>query len=87
MYIFTRFLRIALLLLLVYFLYRILFKGGGFKFSKKKKKQHPQKQLEGLKKDPVCGTYIPENQATRYKDQYFCSEECKEKYRALQDSD
>ncbi|MCK5057025.1 MAG: hypothetical protein KAT34_10240 [Candidatus Aminicenantes bacterium] len=86
MYIFIRFLRIALLALLVYFLYRILFKNEGFKFFKKRKKQHPRKRLEGLKKDPVCGTYIPENQAIRYKDQYFCSEECKEKYQTLKDS-
>lgn len=85
MYIFIRFFRIALVLLLVYFLYRFLFKGEDFNLFKKRKKQHPQKQLEGLKKDPVCGTYIPENQAIRYKDQYFCSEACKETYRTLKE--
>jgi YHS domain-containing protein len=40
-----------------------------------------------MKKDPVCGTYIPENQAIRYKDNFFCSEKCKEKFKTLKDSD
>ena len=85
MYIFMRFLRIALVILVIYFLFKILFKGEGGGFFKKKKKQpHPQKQIREMKKDPVCGTYIPEDQAIRYKDEYFCSEECREKFKTLQ---
>ena len=34
-----------------------------------------------LVKDPVCGTYVPKNTAIAYKDTFFCSEECKGKYR------
>ncbi|MCK4764337.1 MAG: YHS domain-containing protein [Candidatus Aminicenantes bacterium] len=36
-----------------------------------------------MKKDPVCGTYVPENQAVKYKDYFFCSPECKEKFQTL----
>lgn len=87
MYIIIRFLRILLFVLLGYFLFRILWKGKGFNFFKSSKKKHPQKKIEEMKKDPVCGTYIPENQAIRYKDFYFCSEECKEKFRTLKSSE
>lgn len=34
-----------------------------------------------LVKDPVCGTYVPQDTAIAYKDAFFCSEECKGKYR------
>ena len=33
-----------------------------------------------LVKDPVCGTYIPEETALRADDQFFCSEECRKKF-------
>jgi hypothetical protein len=33
-----------------------------------------------LMKDPVCGTYIPEETALRSADQFFCSEECLRKF-------
>ena len=32
-----------------------------------------------LVKDPVCGTYVPQANALRMGDQFFCSEECREK--------
>ena len=33
-----------------------------------------------LVKDPVCGTYIPEETAVRANDKFFCSEECRQKF-------
>ncbi|MCU0287626.1 MAG: YHS domain-containing protein [Acidobacteria bacterium] len=40
-----------------------------------------------MKKDPICGTYIPENQAVISEINgtihYFCSEECKLKFQEL----
>jgi hypothetical protein len=33
-----------------------------------------------LVKDPVCGTYVPENTAIRSGNASFCSEECRAKY-------
>jgi hypothetical protein len=34
-----------------------------------------------LIKDPVCGTYIPQATAIQAGDQFFCSEECRRKYK------
>jgi hypothetical protein len=34
-----------------------------------------------LVKDPVCGTYIPQATAIQAGDQFFCSEECRRKYK------
>jgi hypothetical protein len=33
-----------------------------------------------LVKDPVCGTYIPQDTAFRARDQFFCSEACRRKF-------
>ena len=35
-----------------------------------------------LVKDPVCGTYVPEQTAIRAGEHFFCSNECKSKYLA-----
>jgi YHS domain-containing protein len=36
--------------------------------------------VEEIRKDPICGTYIPISQAVKFNDdngvKYFCSEEC-----------
>ena len=84
-----RLLRFLLLVWIGYLLYKVLWKGviqGLFKFKKKRRFQSP-KAIEEMKKDPVCGTYIPENQAIKYRRNnttyYFCSEECKQKFHEL----
>jgi YHS domain-containing protein len=83
-----RLLRILFAVLIGFFIYRLLFKKGDSGLFKKKKKkyswQEQDKAIAEMKKDPICGTYIPENQAIRYKDEYFCSKECKEKFISLQ---
>ena len=70
-----------------YVLYKILWKGEGIGLFRSRKKAHPQNAIEEMKKDPVCGTYIPENQAIKYRmgseTYYFCSEECKQAFREL----
>ena len=33
-----------------------------------------------LVKDPVCGTYVPEASALHAENQFFCSEECRQKF-------
>ncbi|HYR43162.1 MAG TPA: hypothetical protein VER98_09075 [Terriglobia bacterium] len=33
-----------------------------------------------LVKDPVCGTYVPEGTALHAGDQFFCSENCRDKW-------
>ncbi|MGD2088208.1 MAG: YHS domain-containing protein [Candidatus Aminicenantes bacterium] len=83
-------LRLLLILTIGYIVYKVLWKGKPlFRSKPKQHKPHPQKPLEEMKKDPICGTYIPENQAIKYKAggeiHYFCSEECKNKFRQLQE--
>lgn len=86
-----RLLRILLLVGIGYFLYRALWKGEGLWFlkSKRKRKVKTPKLIEEMKKDPVCGTYVPENQALKERLEgityYFCSEECKEKFHRLKE--
>jgi uncharacterized protein len=82
-----RILRFFIITALVYFLFRFLWKGNLFGFLKREKKSGSSKPLEEMKKDPVCGTYIPESQALKlnWKKEsfYFCSEECKKKFQKL----
>jgi uncharacterized protein len=92
MYVLIRFLRLVLLIVIIYILYKVLWKGDWFPslFSNKSKRRgdHPQAALEEMKKDPVCGAYLPISQAVKYgkghTTQYFCSEECKNKFLELQ---
>ena len=88
MYFLIRLLKFILLGVIGYILYKVLWKGESLSLFKAKKKQHPQQALEEMKKDPVCGTYLPENLAVKYKFSgkayYFCSEECKQKFQQLQ---
>ncbi len=78
---------------IAYYLYRLLWKGGGRNSTKNKRKPTPNSStptpqvIEEMKKDPVCGTYIPEHEAIVLNSlkgkQYFCSEGCKKKYVTL----
>ena len=80
--------RLLILVAIGYVLYRFLWKGDigfpWFKKAKKNKKPHPQAALQEMRRDPVCGTYIPENQAIKLKVKketlFFCSEECKKEF-------
>ncbi len=81
-------LRFVFLGLILYILYKVV-KGEPLKFSFFKRKRRPKstQKLEEMKKDPVCGTYLPESQALTYKYQgetyYFCSHDCKQKFQQL----
>lgn len=94
MYVSVRFIGLICVFILIYILYRALWKGEGFGFLIfKKKKQSPINNKEKsngmviaqMRKDPVCGTYIPENQAISHKHSgethYFCSENCWQKFK------
>ena len=91
-----RLLRFILIALGVYFLYKLLRKALGRGRSKSREEQErsngqqPPGIVEEMKKDPVCGTYVPEKQALRYRfhgtDYYFCSEGCKVKFKELKQS-
>ncbi|MCP4215917.1 MAG: YHS domain-containing protein [bacterium] len=79
-----RLLRLLMLAVVGYVLYRVLWKGEGLDFFRSKKKKSTGKAPLKMRKDPVCGTYLPEDQAVmlrRKRDTfYFCSEECKKKF-------
>ena len=92
MYILLRLIRILLIGLVLLFIYRLLFKGNEPKKKKRHryaKKRRPAQAIEEMKKDPICGTYIPESQGIFYqKDKnsyFFCSEECKRKFLELEE--
>ena len=38
-------------------------------------------RLERLVEDPVCGVRVPESRAIRDGDRFFCSEECRARFR------
>jgi hypothetical protein len=42
----------------------------------------PRRGSARLIKDPVCGTYVAEETAVRANGQFFCSDECRDKFRA-----
>ena len=78
-----------------YALYKWLWKGeNSWPFGSKKKKRRggsskePPAVIEEMRKDPVCGTYVPVNQAVKDRigvtTYYFCSEECKQKFHELE---
>ncbi len=82
-----RILRFLIIAAVVYFLIRLLWKGDLFGFLRREKKSKSPKQLEEMKKDPVCGTYIPESQAFKlnWKKEtvYFCSKKCRDEFQKL----
>ena len=82
-----RILRWLIIGILVYFLFRVLFKGKPLRIFRKKRKSGSSGTLEEMKKDPVCGTYIPEGQAIKMKwnqeTVYFCSEKCQNEFKKL----
>jgi YHS domain-containing protein len=84
MYIIVRILNILLVVAIIYVLYKVLWKGESLFKNSKKKSDNPQKAIEEIKKDPICGTYVPVGHSLSYKSgketHYFCSEECKSKY-------
>ena len=82
-----RILRWFIIGILVYFLYKSLFKGKFSGFFRKKSKSGSSGYLEEMKKDPVCGTYIPESQAIKmnWKQEvvFFCSKKCRDEFKKL----
>lgn len=83
-----RLLRWIIIGILVYFLFKFLFKGKPSGIFGKKGKTSSSGYLEEMKKDPVCGTYIPESQAIKmnWKQEtvYFCSKKCQDEFKKLQ---
>ena len=84
MYILIGLLRLLVISIVVYFIYKIFTKKKARPSSKRKKQKTQYNNIEEMKKDPICGTYIPESQAKIYENGkeifFFCSEECQRKF-------
>lgn len=81
--------RLIIILVLIYLLYRIvkLLRGpkpAGIDRQQIKTAKNMQTTGEDLVEDPACHTYVPVSQAYKKeisgKDHYFCSKECYEAY-------
>ncbi len=81
MFLLFRLSKLLLIIVLIYVLYRVLWKGEPLFKSKKSKKAHPQTTVQKMKRDPVCGTFLTADQAIKLtlakETPYFCSAECK----------
>jgi YHS domain-containing protein len=84
----------ALAAFLVYIIYKVMIKGEKLDLFSMFRRQNKRRgeprdpgHLEEMRKDPICGTYLPESQAITllYKREvhFFCSEECKNKFLEL----
>ena len=75
--------RILILAVLFYILYRLLF-GGKKKGLGRSQKPTEIPAQDTLAEDPICHTYVPESQSLSVekdgKTYYFCSKECLDKF-------
>lgn len=80
-------LRIVILIILFYLLYRLLF-AGRIAAAKRKGQAKEEPESDTLKEDPVCGKLVPSRQAevlvSQGKRYYFCSRKCRESFRQQQ---
>ena len=81
-----RFFIILALILVLYYLFKGLFRSGGGERSSPRRSTDGGGTVAGheLVKDPYCQTYIPKDTALRARvggrERFFCSRDCMEKY-------
>ncbi len=79
--------RLIILALLIYILYRLVqvFFRTSQVFKKTKRHEGGNAVISQMVQDPYCKTYIPVKEAKRKvikgKEYFFCSEECAEKFK------
>lgn len=80
-------LRIVILIILFYLLYRLLF-AGRIAAAKRKGRKEEESESDILKEDPICGKLVPSRQAevlvSQGKRYYFCSRKCRDSFRQQQ---
>jgi uncharacterized protein len=76
--------RLLFVFFLLYVLYQILWKNAGQKKGGQTRGPAPKGLPEEMKKDPVCGTWVPASQALSAQaggeTHFFCSPACRDKY-------
>ena len=84
-------LRVLLPLILLYIIFKLIFPKKIFFRKKHREKRRNNSSVKNMRKDPVCGTYVPESEAKIVKSggeqYYFCSDSCREKFIALKKSE
>ncbi len=80
----TRFLLFIILIFILYYLLRFLFKNSALSREKRNSKNEP----EDLVQDPYCKTYIPRGSALRKKVGgqmlHFCCDRCLKSYTRME---
>ena len=83
------FLRLLLLAILALIFYRLIARiWRRISPGKSPRDRKDGKEVEEMKRDPICGIYVPQSQAFTYqhegKSLYFCSKNCLEAHRRLE---
>jgi len=77
--------RFTLAVLILYLMIRWVWKKPSAGSSSPNPAPSPTPKIEEMRRDPACGIFITESQAIIVKEKgeilYFCSEECREKFR------
>lgn len=78
--------RLILLAGIVYLLFKWLRKSGPPE-KREPPINRPGQTAEEMMQDPICGTYVPVSQAVTLKREketlYFCSDECRDKFKEI----
>lgn len=77
-------LKIIVFVAAAFMLYKLFMGDSKKKMDKSRKETEEQIEAGDMVKDPVCGTYVPEDSRIRVKDgkqvHRFCSFECRDAY-------
>lgn len=77
--------RFILIFLGIYYIIK-LFRGSKRKHASRYRQPSPP-AIEEMKKDPICGTFVPASQAHKLtsgkETYYFCSQSCKDKFQKI----
>lgn len=76
---------------ILYLMYKIFIKWLRSFIRGKNDNKNKNSNIKDMKRDPVCGIYIPISEAKKVKSggefYYFCSDKCREKFIELKKTD
>lgn len=83
---FSGLIKLALIALLVWFLYRSVRRlmSGGEQKGQRPAPKGPDQVIDVMVQDPQCGTYLPKHEAIKAfvkdEERFFCSEACRDAF-------